>query len=131
MTVFLAAVGGALFQVVGTDLSPQGTRIVGAVGVLLSAVFLTHHERMYDYALQARSHAQEAAGLLGIHLYGYKKPRLVHAGTMSRLLYVASGVLFLWVAVFAPSGFRTSKDTSVSNTTVAPTSVPPSAASIP
>jgi hypothetical protein len=88
ITVFLAASAGLLHTLLG-DVSQASARLLGAaVGILISFVFLVHHERVYAYSFAARQPATRLQEDLGLTLYqDPPRPTLlpVRATTASRI----------------------------------------------
>jgi hypothetical protein len=111
MTVFLAAAGGILSQSVNQELPTASARVLSGLGVLVCAVFLVHHERMYDHSFRARASAMDAQAKLGIVVYhhsssdGSRVPRfLPRAALMSRVLYVSTLLVFAAICILGPAG---------------------------
>ena len=101
VTVFLAASAGLLHTLLG-DVTQTSARLIGGVGILVSFVFLVHHERVYAYSLAARQRATHLQKDLGLILYqDPPRPTLlpVRATTASRVLYVAAGLFWIYVLV--------------------------------
>lgn len=106
MTVFLAAAGGVLIQTLNKDTTESAVRVLGAIGVAICAVFLIHHERMYDHSYRARASAIDAQEKLGIVVYHHstgpysRLSKIVpRAAIMSRLLYLLTMAVFSAIVI--------------------------------
>ena len=108
ITVFLAASGGLLSALLGT-VNSTTSRMIGAVGMLVTFVFLVHHERVYAYSLSARDRAIRLQDALGLNLYR-DPPRPVvlpiRATTASRMLYLTASIFWAFVLARGASAVR-------------------------